>query len=332
MMRWIYKLPLRLRSLFWKSRVEQELSDELRFHLEKLIEEKVAKGMIPEEARYAALRELGGVEQIKEECRDMRRVNYIENFFQDIRYGLRMLARNPGFTTVAVLRLALGIGANSTFFSIVDGFLLRPLPVRDPDQLTSIYPMPDGSSSYADYLDIRRQSKTFEGIAAVARHGAALNINGETEIVKADFVSGNYFAVLGVVPVLGRTFPSSAETGAGSEPAVVISYGLWQRRFGGAPDTVGKLVRFNGRNAVIVGIAPDWFHGLQRGFWTEVWFDAESWVQREALANRDYRDYELVGRLRQGAPLSQARAEFDTNRAPPLRRVPCKRQRIDSCP
>src|SRR6266702_2123559 len=102
-MRWIYKLPLRLQSLFRKRRVEQELTEELRFHLEKLVEEKLAKGITAEDARYAALRELGGVEQIKEECRDMRRVNYIENFFEDLRYGLRMLAKNPGFTAVAAI-------------------------------------------------------------------------------------------------------------------------------------------------------------------------------------------------------------------------------------
>jgi predicted lysophospholipase L1 biosynthesis ABC-type transport system permease subunit len=135
MTRWFYKLPLRVRSLLRKSHVEQDLSDELCFHLEKLIEEKIAKGMAPDDARYAALREFGGAEQFKEECRDMRRVNYLEDFLQDARYGVRQLRRSPGFTAVTVLTLALGIGANTAIFSLINALLLRSLPVQEPNRL-----------------------------------------------------------------------------------------------------------------------------------------------------------------------------------------------------
>src|SRR5437667_4609016 len=138
LMRWFYNLPLRFRSLFLKSSVEQELAEELRFHLGKLTEEYVAKGMTLEEARYAALRELGGVEQVKEECRDMRRVNYLEDFLQDVRYGLRQLRRSPGFTAVATLTLALGIGVNTAIFSVINAVMLRMLPVESPEQLVQV--------------------------------------------------------------------------------------------------------------------------------------------------------------------------------------------------
>jgi hypothetical protein len=137
-MRWVYKLTLRFRSLLARRRVERELNDELRFHLEKLIEEKVASGMTAEEARYAALRELGGVEQIKEECRDMRRMSYLENFLQDFHFGLRQLRRSPGFAVVALLSLALGIGANTAIFQLLNAVRLRLLPVENPQQLAEV--------------------------------------------------------------------------------------------------------------------------------------------------------------------------------------------------
>src|SRR5574340_549972 len=138
-MRWFHKIPLQLRSLFKRNRVEQELGDELRFHLDKLAAEKHTQGMTPEEARYAALRELGGVEQIKEECRDMRRLNPLENFLRDAGYGWRQLRRSPGFAVVALLSLALGIGANTAIFELLDAVRLRMLPVDNPQQLAEVH-------------------------------------------------------------------------------------------------------------------------------------------------------------------------------------------------
>ena len=233
----------------------------------------------------------------------------METLIQDLRFALRMLVKNRGFTAVAVLSLALGIGVNTTFFSVVDGLFLRSLPVKDASQVVTITALPHGFSSYADYQDIRRQTATFEGIVAIARHGAALITNDTVEIVKADYVSENYFSVLGVSPLLGHTFESQ---GSRKDFTAVIGYGLWQRRFGGSPDTVGKIVRFNGRNVTIVGIAPQWFGGTQKGVATDVWFPAERWEDRESLARRDYHDYDLIGRLRPGIKIAQARAEFAT--------------------
>src|ERR1041384_198125 len=136
--RWFYTLPLRLRSLLRRGQVEQELDEELRYHLERQIEENLSKGMADREARQAALRAMGGIEQQKERCRDMRRVNFIEDLMQDLRYGLRVLGKSPVFTTVAVLSLALGIGANTAIFSVVNNLMLRPLPFPDSQQLMAV--------------------------------------------------------------------------------------------------------------------------------------------------------------------------------------------------
>ena len=211
-MRWFSKFPLRLRTLLRRGRVEEELTEELRFHLEKLIEERIAKGITPEEGRYAAWRELGGAEQIKEECRDMRRVNYIESFFQDVRYGLRMLAHSPGFTTVAVLTLALGIGANTAIFSVSNAVVLRPLPYQDPGRLAVLWTdnlrqnLPEERTSYPNFEDWKRQNHVFEDMRFCTSITVNLTGGDEPGRIVAARVTSSLFLMFGVSPILGRTF------------------------------------------------------------------------------------------------------------------------------
>jgi len=260
MIRWVYKLPLRLRSLFRKGRVEEELSEELRFHQEKLIEEHVGKGMAREEARYAALRELGGEDQIKEECRDMRQVNYIENFMQDVRYGLRQLRRNPGFTAVAVLTLALGIGANTAIFSVVNAVVLRPLPYPQSDRLawiSEVIPALNAElAASGDYFDWRDQNKTLERMTA---YDPAVSFNltgrGTPARIHAAGVSANFFQTLGVDPQLGRSFTHEEDQPNGPN-TVVLMQAFWQQYFGSDPQVLGKTVTLNSAPYTVVGVMP----------------------------------------------------------------------------
>src|SRR5439155_16636556 len=212
-----------------------------------------------QEARYAALRQLGGVEQIKEECRDMRRVNYIENFIQDVRYGLRQLRRSPGFTAVAVLTLALGIGANTAIFTLINALLLRPLPVENPGELVLFGHGLDrgvvgeaqrGSwelFSYAFYQHLREHNRVFQGVCAFQSFevGLSVRIGNTTSSAPGKLVSGNYFSVLGVRPLLGRLFTPEDDM-AGAAPAAVISYRFWSKQFSEDATALEKTVDVNG--------------------------------------------------------------------------------------
>ncbi|HXX24527.1 MAG TPA: ABC transporter permease [Terriglobia bacterium] len=276
-MRWTYKISLRLRSLLDKSRVEQGLSEELRFHLEKLIEEKVSRGMTREEARYAALRELGGVEQIKEECRDMRRVNYIENFLQDVRYGLRQLRRNPGFATVALLSLALGIGANTAIFQLLDAVRLRMLPVENPQQLAEVH-LTNRHGRMGDFVnwhamltnaiweEIRANHEPFSAVVAFAPDDLNLAPRGEVHLVRGLWVSGDFFNVLGVQPILGRTFTDADDQrGCGTGAGAVVSYSFWQRELGGEASAIGRKLTIDYHPVEVLGVTPANFFGLDVG-------------------------------------------------------------------
>jgi predicted permease len=316
MMRWIYKLPLRLRSLLRKTRVEQELSQELRFHLEKLIEQNVSNGMAPEDARYAALRELGGVEQIKEECRDMRRINYIESFLQDVRYGLRQLRRNPSFTAVAVITLALGIGSNTAIFSVVNAVLLHPLPYKDPGQLVlimerlpTITPKPIPLPA-PDVVEFQRESRTFQNVAGFQSIHMELSGGEQPQRISAARVSSTLFPLLGVPPLLGRTFSTNEDQPG--RLAAVLSYGLWQRRFGGDRSALGNTVILNRKPYSIVGIMPPDFkfplEGLLGGNPADLWVPM-GFTPDELSDVGDNFDYGAIAQLKAGVTLPQADAD-----------------------
>jgi hypothetical protein len=260
---WFYAVPLRLRSLFRRQQVEQDLDDELQYHLKRKVEEYIAQGLTPEQSRHAALRAMDGLTQRKEECRDMRRVNGIENTLRDIRYSLRILAKSPGFTAVAVLTLVLAIGANAVVFGVLNGLILRPLNVP---QAESLYGIEHGNEhsmyeSYPDYLDLRDRNRSFDGLAAFTVDQVGLDTGANPSRSWINVVSGNYFDVLGIQPYLGRVFHPSDEHGPNSAPYIVLSYAYWQAHFLGNRGVVGRIVRLSKHPFTIVGVAPPEFHG-----------------------------------------------------------------------
>jgi predicted permease len=321
-MRWRDKLLLRLRSLFRGERVERELDDELRFHLEQQIAENLAAGMSAEEARYAARRSVGGVQHIKEECRDMRRVNYIENLIQDIRYAGRMLSKNPGFTAVTVLTLALGIGANTAIFSIFDAFLLRMLPVKDPERLVLVS-RPDkiqggfNAFRYSAFEHLRDHNSVLSGIFGTTMPERAFaTIDGQAELVQAQIVSGGYYSSLGVNAARGRTITAEDDRIPEASSVAVISYAYWKRRFNSAPDVIGKKIAINGFPFMIIGITPPEFFGLMYGYSPDVTapMSMQSVLTGRGSTLNNRKDWfveSIGGRLKPGMSEEQARANLD---------------------
>src|SRR6266581_6151381 len=277
-MRWYYKLPLRLHSLFRKDKAELDLRDELQFHLQNQIEEFVAHGMNPQEARRAALQSLGGVEQVKEECREMRHTNLIENFLQDVRFGFRMLRRSPGFSVLTILCLTLGVGANAAVFSWVEGILLRPYPLVSHQErlvaLSGTVRDKRDETSWPDLLDLQRNCTLCETLFVSKITGATLSIGERAQVMTGSIVSANYFDAIGVHPILGRGFEPGEDTGRNAHPVTVISYQLWQGRFKGDPQIIGKTQRLNGVLHTIVGVTPEGFYGTFVGWGMQFWVPA----------------------------------------------------------
>lgn len=317
-------LLFRLRSLFRRKAVESEMEQELRFHYQHQAEKYIRAGLSPLEAERRARLEVGGMEQIKEECRDARGVRWIENFFRDIRYSLRKLKSAPGFTTAAVLTLSLGIGVNTAIFSMVDWVALRPLPVKDPGQLVYLTVQhQDGSYrngfSYPNFEDIRKQSSSvFSDVAAVEPFQMdGLTIDGHTEPLWTNYVTGDFFQMLGIQPALGRFILSSEGNTPGADPVLVIGYACWQARFGGDQNVIGRQVAINGHPVRIIGVAPKDFHGALAILDTQGYlpislasFDLPD--HTHLFSDRgDAIDVIALARLKQGVTLSQAQPALD---------------------
>src|SRR5215469_13833954 len=310
---------MRFRTLLKRQRVESELDREMRYHVERQAEENVAAGMNPREAREAASRSFGGVTQVQEECRDKRRTTYLENFLHDLRYAVRTLAKNPTFTVVIVLTLALSIGANSAIFSVIDGVLLKRLPYPHAERIARVFYRSANYPKFPlnpwDFLDFRARNRSFESFAMYSRADMQLSGTGGDPVRLSAFrISSGYFRVLGLHPAMGREFDFSEERpGSGNE--VILSDRVWRNQFGAAPDILGRKALLNSQPFTVIGVmSPGVDHpgnsynsvayGDTVDAWTPFTFDGNP-------HNRGSHYVEGIGRLKPGVTAEQAAADFN---------------------
>jgi putative ABC transport system permease protein len=303
------------RNLFHKDRVDQEFTEEIQAYLDMVTEENIRQGLTPQEARRNALVEVGGVEQVQERVREIRMGQFIETTWRDIRFGVRALVHSPIFTVVTVLSLALGIGANTAIFSVVNGLLLRPLPYPESEQIVDVWHTPPQQSfpgldrfsvSPANYLDWKAQSNAFEQMAIYTYTGLSLSTSNDPLPLIGAAVSSDFFSVLRTNAMQGRTFTPDEEQ-PGRDQVVVISHGLWQRAFGANPNIVGQTLTLNSRSFTVVGIMPA---GFQLPREADLWVPL-AWDDKERQT-RSIHDYIVIARLKQSVSLPQAQAEMST--------------------
>ncbi len=316
-------------NLVHKQQVEGDLNSELNAYVAELTQEKIRGGMSPEAARRAALVETEGVEQVKEEVREVRTGALLETFVQDVRYGMRMLAKNPGFTLAAIVALALGIGANTAIFSVVNAVLLRPLPYSDPERLTVLLHEGSNPVAPANYLDWRKLSQSFQEMGAAEFWTPNLTGSDRPEHTWALRLTTSMFPVLGVQPMLGRTFTPDEEI-TGHDRVVVLSYRIWQRRFAGDGSIVGKNIDLDGEPFTVIGVMPASFRFSP--FWAT---KAEIWVPLaldQKTTSRGGNSLRVFGRLKDGVSLEQARAEIATITAQLDRQYPGTNRHVEVIP
>jgi macrolide transport system ATP-binding/permease protein len=310
-----------LLGLFRKESRDKEMAEEIRQHVDLLTERNIAAGMLPHEARNASLRQFGGVEQIKEIAREQRVLRWADEFFQDVRFGARMLLRSPGFSLLAILCLTLGIGTNAAVFSWIEGILIRPYPlVSHQDRMFALIGTTRGVEghnglSYPEFLDFERNSTLFESFIVDKIMGTSLSVGDRAEWASGGIVSANYFDALGVRPILGRGFRPEEGTGRNAHPVTVISYRTWKDRYKFDPNIIGRTQYLNGVQHTIIGVAPEKFHG------TFVGYSFSFWVPTSMQETFDTTGYELEDRgarwiegyafLKPGVTRQQAQAELN---------------------
>ncbi|HLM58558.1 MAG TPA: ABC transporter permease [Pyrinomonadaceae bacterium] len=310
-MRLLKLFSARLRALLGREAVIRDIDEEMRLHVELETEANVRRGMRPGEARRAALRSFGNFDSLRDTAYEVRGGGMMETLLQDVRFGARVLSRHKGFTAVAVLTLALGIGANTAIFSLVNAVLLRPLKYRDPDRLVMVWEdmtaigFPRDTPAPANFADWKGQNQSFEDMAALAMRSYDLTGDGEPERLSAYGVTANFFPLLGVGPQLGRTFLPE-EDAPGADKVAVISQGLWRRRFGGDPQIVGRDILLNGEKHAVVGVMPQGFQFALAG--VEVWTPLA--LTPELAAERGNHYLQVVARLKPGVTAERADADI----------------------
>ena len=319
------KIISRLRALFARRQLDAEMEEEIQDHINRETSLKVEAGMNPEEARSAAVRKFGWIESVKETCREQRGVRWIENIGQDIRFGGRMLLKNPGFTSVAVLTLALGIGANTAIFSVVNAVLLRPLPYRQPERLVSVSESnprlgwPCYTVSLANYLDWREQNSVFDELGAAATGGMGTVTGARNpEQVHTAFVSASLFPMLGIKPLIGRAFLTEEEQRDRAD-VVLLSENFWRGKMGADPGIVNQTILINGRAFIVAGVMPrqltlfepsamqGWEAGIAQA---DLWRPLVIWPEK--LKWRNMREYLVLGRLKSEITLREAQDRMST--------------------
>src|ERR1700682_3306455 len=304
-------------TLFQRSHIEGDLDDELRSHIQSRVDDQVRSGVSRTEAERRARIEFGGYERFKEECRETFGTYFLETLVQDIRFGLRMLRKSPGFILSAVLTLPLAIGANTVIFSVVNAVLIRPLPYPEADRLAIIWSAwgkeMRGPASGPELIQLRQRSRTFEEIAGLWVTTGAITGNAEPEQVRLGMVTANFLSLLADKPQLGRLFATGEDRG-GSPPMMILADGLWRRQFGANPTIIGQIAHFNGHSFTVVGILPRDFKLIfQDGasvppdvqVFTPFPFDLEK-------GSPDQGFIRVIGRLRKGTTLTQAQGEADS--------------------